>query len=161
MTSLTDNAPAYGVGMEYATSLTRDLPHAAPAWPGEKLQEVARTALRAATSRPGWDAWPVDPRILDLATHLLAGIWHRTAKESRVVLCPQVFPLHLGGLQLEWHADNDDVEITVDRSDVVGLYWSRGGTPMDVEIAPSRSPIPIGLIATIESITKATVQARQ
>ncbi|MGL4742948.1 MAG: hypothetical protein ACRCXL_00970 [Dermatophilaceae bacterium] len=68
-------------------------------------------------------------------------------------LLPQLFPVGNGEFQLEWHAGARHIEIVVHADGVVGVYASRGGDEVDIEVTPSRVPIPRAVVDTLGQIT--------
>lgn len=61
--------------------------------------------------RAGWDGYRAEPLSVEAAK---AGIEILFAIADDLALPPQLFPLLDGGIQLEWHAAGNDVEIEVD-----------------------------------------------
>lgn len=61
--------------------------------------------------RPGWDGHRADP-VSDEAVGSVVHLMSQFAGE--LSLPPMVFPTADGGLQLEWHADRESVEVEVD-----------------------------------------------
>jgi hypothetical protein len=60
---------------------------------------------------PGWDGYRAAPLSVEAAK---AGVEVLFAIADDLSLPPQLFPLSDGGLQLEWHVADDDLEIEVD-----------------------------------------------
>jgi len=126
------------------------------AWPGGPLVELAKGLIGSGVTKAELD---MDPSVLHLAASLLAGIWSSAEAPSTIVLRPQIFPL-ASGVQLEWHAGRDHVEISIERTDVIGLYWTNSQDEWDVDLAPGRSPIPRQLVEAVQRITQETIHAR-
>lgn len=123
-------------------------------WPGEDLRGLARGAL---------DRWvrlyqqPTEPVVTSLSVAILAGLWSASSSRQRegVFLAPQVFPLPDGGIQLEWHAADQHLEVSIEADGMVGLYLNLGGERLDVEIAPTRAPIPKAFVVALSQISDA------
>lgn len=62
---------------------------------------------------PGWDGFTARP-VSDEAA--LAAMRALLAVGDDYSLTPQFFPLVDGGIQIEWHADGDSIEIEIDRA---------------------------------------------
>jgi hypothetical protein len=91
-------------------------PSERPRWVGHAENEF--TSLLALD--PGWDghrAKPVSRRALDAATAVMFSVLGL----SNHHLLPQIFPLPGGGVQLEWHVGDNDVEIEVSEIGEVGV----------------------------------------
>jgi hypothetical protein len=87
--------------------------------------------------RLGWDGYRAQPLSMDAveaAVDVLFGM------ADDLSLPPQLFPLPDGGIQMEWHADGEDLEIEVDPAGSAHVLASdaSGLVVVDAELAPSR-----------------------
>ena len=63
------------------------------------------------TLGPGWDGYHANPITLDAVGSVVAVAAHFS---TELAVPPMVFPLADGGIQIEWHAGRESVEIEVD-----------------------------------------------
>ncbi len=124
-------------------------------WPGLEWRSDSE---RAVNSLLGRRHFRVESHVRDIAMALMAGLWSACG-DSPHRLLPQAFQLPNGGLQLEWHAADNHVEVSIEASGVVGLYVESAGHSTDVEVIPSRSPIPRVVIEAHSRITEAAWRA--
>jgi hypothetical protein len=79
----------------------------------------------------GWDG-PKSAQVSDLAATSALTVLAQLLVASGARLLPQLFPLHDGGIQAEWHAGGDDIEIEVDRDGRVHIILeNRDGEVID------------------------------
>lgn len=86
------------------------------------------------------------PHVTELAARVLGELWHRTSsapsRPPGQVLSPQCFPLPRRGVQLEWHAGSDHVEISIEGDGSIGLFVMTAETERDYELSPGRDELP-------------------
>lgn len=124
-------------------------------WPGLEWRPASERAVNRLLAR---HHFTVESHVRDVAVALLAGLWSARAGNSPRLL-PQPFQLPNGGLQLEWHAGTDHIEVSIEASGVIGLYVESAGQVTDVEVIPSRSPIPRVVIEALKRVTEAAWSA--
>mgnify|MGYP001174199417 CR=1 FL=1 len=124
-------------------------------WPGLEWRPASERAVAALLTRNQLRA---ESHVRDIAVAFLASLWSADMPLPNRLL-PQAFQLPGGGMQLEWHAGSDHVEVSIEASGVVGLYIDSTSGSFDVEVVPSRSPIPRVLFETIQRITTAAWDA--
>jgi hypothetical protein len=109
------------------------------------LEAVAFDLVRLQDLRPGWDgrrARRVTPEAMRSTLEILGRILNVNSEP------PQVFPLPTGGIQLEWLAGGDEIEIEIDSSGAsrVLAESTTGNTIAEGDLDPSQ---PDGLIAVV------------
>ncbi len=77
-------------------------------WLAAYAEEQLNSLLRL---RPGWDGYRARPLTME-ATKTAVDILFAIVDD--LSLPPQIFPLRDGGIQLEWHSGDEDIEIEVD-----------------------------------------------
>jgi hypothetical protein len=79
----------------------------------------------------GWDG-PKSAQVSDLAATSALSVLAQLLVASGTRLLPQLFPLHDGGIQAEWRAAGDDIEVEVDRDGRVHIILeNRDGEVID------------------------------
>ena len=84
--------------------------------------EAEAALRRIAQLAPGWDSYhslAIDPAILDAAGVLLASLMREVPSD----LAPFICPTPRGGIQLEWHCHEVDVEIDISTLDEVAFTF--------------------------------------
>ena len=94
---------------------------------------AAESVIRSASQN-----FNVNPRCQRLAAEILARLWAASVPGQRgrpgeLALTPQTFPLPAGGIQLEWHAGDDHIEIAVEWDGTIGVYAKVGSEERDWE----------------------------
>jgi hypothetical protein len=103
-------------------------------WLAAHMEDRLNALLRL---RLGWDGYRAQPLSMDAveaAVDVLFGM------ADDLSLPPQLFPLPDGGIQMEWHADGEDLEIEVDPAGSAHVLATdaSGLVVVDAELAPSR-----------------------
>lgn len=112
------------------------------------------------------DAQPITApdHVCELAARALASLWEGSPTEigrPEVGVAPQVFPLPGSGLQIEWHAGDDHIELSVGYDGTLALYFSSAGVSEDYELVPAQDVIPNDAMACLGRISDAVWAARQ
>lgn len=89
----------------------------------------------------------------DLLTRLwVASISGQLRRPDDLALTPQVFPLPAGGLQLEWHAGEDHIEVAIEWDGTIGLYAKAGSDDREWELGASEN-LPFFVVDTLGRIS--------
>jgi hypothetical protein len=97
-----------------------------PPWAGPVLQSLSdRWGVK-----PGWDSYQAKPTNPQLVVKLLNVLSDLMPDSSPP---PQITPLSDGGVQAEWHTDEQDFEIVVPADDEPTYYYFNRGTSKDEE----------------------------
>lgn len=120
--------------------------------------EVQLTRLLALPK--GWDgrwAEPVTESAMRIAVAVLAGVMTDDGA------CPQLFPLPDGGIQVEWHAAGEDVEVEIERDGSAHalVVDATGEVTVEGEFSPSTRSEPLeGLRAAVQRVSERVAAAR-
>lgn len=108
--------------------------------------------------------FPVPAHVHDLAARALASMWEGAPTDIERPdggVFPQVFPLPGSGVQIEWHAGEDHIELSVEYDGTLALYFSSLGASEDYELAPAQDAIPNEALACLGRISDAVWAAHQ
>ena len=101
---------------------------------GTKLPPWAEPTLRSLSERwgigQGWDSYdakPTEPQLAARLLNCLSGVMNDNS------VAPVVTPLSDGGLQAEWHRNNQDIEIVVPANEPVRYYYCNSATQREEE----------------------------
>jgi hypothetical protein len=122
--------------------------------PARWLAEYLENSLNELLDLPeGWDGEGAEPVALEAAT---GAVEVMAALIGEAMVAPFVFPLPDGGLQLEWHAGEESIEIEIDKDGCVHvLETDRSGTIVfNEELAERYPPFLSGARRTVESISR-------
>jgi hypothetical protein len=107
--------------------LTYTTPNAdLPRWAGPVLQSLSERW----GSQVGWDSYQAEPTNPQLVVKLL-NILSDLMRENSVP--PQVTPLADGGVQAEWHHQEQDLEIVISAAEDPAYYYFNRGTGAEEE----------------------------
>lgn len=114
------------------------------------LEAVASDLARLQDLRPGWDgrrARRITPEAIRSTLEILGRLLNISSES------PQIFPLPVGGIQLEWLAGGDEIEIEIDSSGAsrVLAESATGETIAEGDLDPSQ---PGGLIAVVAAFLR-------
>lgn len=101
------------------------------------LRLVADELRRLRQLRPGWDGYRAVP-VTEAAVYGAASLLGRLLDADSEP--PQIFPLNDGGLQVEWYAGGDEIDIDVDRTGMAHVLATKSGglTLVEGSFDPSR-----------------------
>jgi hypothetical protein len=127
--------PRWIVQAEEELNLLRQLP---PRWDGHRASQVTRDAVES-------------------AVQVLARVM------SDVLAPPQFFPLPNGGLQMEWHAGGDDIEIEVDPSGAAFVLATNatGEVLLEGDLDSTGSDLYTVLVSTLGELSERVATARR
>lgn len=126
---------------------------------------LARAAQSVITSAlPGAGCYS-EPSSVALAAAMVAALWSQApssdGRDASFGLVPQVFPLPDGGVQIEWHAGENHLEVTAEVDGTLGVLVKReGSSAVEVDLSPTRSPIPRCALEAFDLISDAVWGAR-
>lgn len=136
---LTVSQPHTTAGHPISPALTTG---AAPRVPNDsQIDTKARSVIQSASQ-----GLEVSEECQSLAADVLARLWAASVRDQLVrpddqALTPQVFPLPSGGIQFEWHAGGDHIEVAIEWDGTIGLYAKVGANERDWEIG-AREELP-------------------
>lgn len=84
----------------------------------ERLKELS-------SIEEGWDGFSAEPVRLDILFYSAQLMIEFMERNSRP---PNLMPLHSGGIQLEWHLEEVDVEISIEEPYEARLWWRVNST---------------------------------
>jgi hypothetical protein len=97
-----------------------------PQWAGSVLQSLSeRWGVQ-----PGWDSYSASPTSLQLVVKLLNILSALLQEDSPA---PQITPLADGGVQAEWHQQEQDLEVVVPALENPTYYYFHGRTSEEEE----------------------------
>jgi hypothetical protein len=102
--------------------------------------------------------------IVELASRVVAGMWEdapTSVGRPGLGIAPQVFPLPDNGVQIEWHAREDHIEVTVEYDGTIGVYIKTGDDSVDHELSSGTDPMPPEVLACLGRISDAVWVARR
>lgn len=115
--------------------------------------EVARKVLFGNDARE----LGIAGHVAELAARILGALWSQAPRgverPSGNVLRPQLFPLPDGGVQLEWHAGANHLEVAIELDGSVSIIAESGDATSAAEIAPALDPIPAVALSALGRIS--------
>lgn len=116
-------------------------------WLAKQIESRLNVLLRL---RASWDGYRGQP-LTETSVHVAVDLFFAMADEMSFP--PQIFPLVDGGIQLEWHAGGEDIEMEVDRDGHAHVLGTdqRGEVVLDTLLS----------LADGHAIAKARVALRQ
>lgn len=105
--------------------------------PAPWLQSVFDSIQPLMRLGPNWDSYgapPIDPVRVFRAVQLLISIMQQDTP------APAIVPTSSGGVQMEWHMRDMDIEVAVESANRFWAFMNdhRTGTQWDIEFAPPR-----------------------
>ncbi len=117
-----------------------------------RIREAAQSVIQSASQD-----LEVTLKCQRLAADVLARLWAASIRgqlerPDDLALTPQVFPLPAGGIQLEWHAGEDHIEVAVEWDGTIGVYAKMGTNEREWEFAAG-DDLPFFVVSTLSRIS--------